>query len=127
MQTGVAVDAGGSTVVDIRAKVDDALLEVIRGLGGSVLEYHVPYRSIRARLPLAALETLAADSRVIFIAPKLEAMTNGPAAPELKASAVPSPLPGFTGRADRVRSQLSHRASRKPGVHRLSASLPRGS
>ncbi len=107
VQTGVAVDAGGSTVVDIRARVDDALLEVIRGLGGSVLEYHVPYRSIRARLPLAALETLAADSRVIFIAPKLEAMTNGPAAPELKASAVPSPLPGFTGRADRVKSQLS--------------------
>ena len=57
IQTGVAVDARGTTVVDIRARVDDALLETIRGLGGSVLEYHVQYRSIRASLPLGALET----------------------------------------------------------------------
>jgi len=117
IQTGVAVDARGTTVVDIRAKVDDALLEVIRGLGGTVLDYHIQYRSIRASLPLGALETLAADSRVIFIAPKLEYRTNGSSAPALKAAAGPAALPGFTSRAERVMSQLSRslaKAGRSP-------------
>ena len=108
MQTGVAVDAAGATVVDIRANVDDVLLERIHDLGGEVLDYHIPFRSIRARVPLAALETLAADPKVIFIAPKQEARTNRAAAPELPA---PSPrsatAAGFSGRAARIRSQLS--------------------
>ena len=105
VQTGVVVDAAGATVVDIRANVDDVLLERIHDLGGEVLDYHIPFRSIRARVPLAVLETLAADPKVIFIMPKQEAMTNRAAAPELPAAT--SPAAGFAGRADRVRSQLS--------------------
>ena len=118
VQTGIAIDAAGATVVDIRANVDDALLETIRGLGGSVLEYHVQYRSIRARMPLVSLEKLAADSRVIFIAPKQEYMKNGPAATSPKAAAAPAPpVSWFPGRAERVKSQLSRslaKAGRKP-------------
>ena len=110
VQTGVVVDAAGATVVDIRANVDDVLLERIHDLGGEVLDYHIPFRSIRARLPLAVLETLAADSKVIFIAPKQEARTNRAAAPKLPA---PSPrsatAAGFSTRAARVRSQLCRR------------------
>ena len=114
VQTGVVVDAAGATVVDIRANVDDVLLERIHDLGGEVLDYHIPFRSIRARLPLAVLETLAADSKVIFIAPKQEARTNRAAAPKVPA---PSPRPataaGFSARAARVRSQLSRGAGRQ--------------
>jgi Subtilase family/PKD-like domain len=115
VQTGVAVDAVGGTVVDIRANVDDALLERIHDLGGEVLDYHIPFRSIRARVPLAALETLAADPKVIFIAPKQEARTNRVAAPDLPAPSAPrsAAAAGFSGRAARVRSQLSGGAGRK--------------
>ncbi len=109
VQTGIAVDAAGATVVDIRANVDDALLEKIHELAGEVLNYYIPFRSIRARMPLAALETLAADSKVIFIAPKQEAVTNRAAARALAppSSQRPATVAGFSGRAERVRSQLS--------------------
>ena len=55
--------------VDIRADVTPAVLARIRALGGTVVNSVPKYRTIRARLPLAALEQLATIEAVQFIRP----------------------------------------------------------
>ncbi len=61
--------------VDIRADVTAAVLARIRALGGTVINSVPEYRAIRARLPLAAVEPLAALDAVQFIRPADEAVT----------------------------------------------------
>ena len=55
--------------VDIQADVTPAVLARIRALGGILVNTVPKYRTIRARLPLAALEPLAAMEAVQFIRP----------------------------------------------------------
>ena len=55
--------------VDIRADVTPAVLERIRALGVTVVNSVPRYQSIRARLPLTALEPLASLEAVQFIRP----------------------------------------------------------
>ncbi len=55
--------------VDIRADVTPAVLARIRALGGTVVNSVPKYRTIRDRLPLAALEPLATIEAVQFIRP----------------------------------------------------------
>ena len=55
--------------VDIQADVTPAVLARIRALGGILVNSVPKYRTIRARLPLAALEPLAAMEAVQFIRP----------------------------------------------------------
>ncbi len=61
--------------VDIRANVTAAVLARIRALGGAVINSVPEFRAIRARLPLAAVEPLAALDAVQFIRPADEAVT----------------------------------------------------
>ena len=61
--------------VDIRANVTAAVLARIRALGGTVINSVPEHRAIRARLPLAAVEPLAALDAVQFIRPADEAVT----------------------------------------------------
>ena len=61
--------------VDIRANVTAAVLARIRALGGTVVNSVPEHRAIRARLPLAAVEPLAALGAVQFIRPADEAVT----------------------------------------------------
>ncbi len=61
--------------VDIRATVTAAVLARIRALGGTVINSVPEYRAIRARLPLTAVEQLAALDAVQFIRPADEAVT----------------------------------------------------
>ena len=61
--------------VDIRANVTAAVLARIRALGGTVINSVPEHRAIRARLPLAAVEQLAALDAVQFIRPADEAVT----------------------------------------------------
>ena len=61
--------------VDIRANVTAAVLARIRALGGTVINSVPEYRAIRARLPLTAVEQLAALDAVQFIRPADEAVT----------------------------------------------------
>ena len=61
--------------VDIRANATAAVLARIRALGGTVINSVPEYRAIRARLPLAAVEQLAALDAVQFIRPADEAVT----------------------------------------------------
>ena len=62
-------------MVDIRADVTPAVLERIRTLGGRVINSVPQYRAIRALLPLAAVESLAAMDAIQSIRPADEAVT----------------------------------------------------
>ncbi len=62
--------------VDIRAEVTSAVLARIQALGGTVVNSVPKYRAIRARLPLAALEPLAALGAVQFIRPADQPITH---------------------------------------------------
>ena len=62
-------------MVDIRADVTPAVLERIGTLGGTVTNSVPRYRAIRAQLPLAAVETLAAMDAIQSIRPADEAIT----------------------------------------------------
>src|SRR5438105_8326340 len=72
----VKADASGLAKVDISALVSDDLLNQITALGGSVRFVSVRDQSIDATVPVAALETLAANSGVIHIAPAAQGRTN---------------------------------------------------
>jgi len=64
LRTKVVVDRIDRVVVDIDAVVDDALLDRIRALGGSVVNSHPHSGAVRAQLPLDAIETLATSASV---------------------------------------------------------------
>ena len=61
--------------VDIRADVTPEVLGRIRALGGTVINSVPRYRAIRARLPLVAVQPLAALSAVQSIRPADQAVT----------------------------------------------------
>ena len=81
MRTGVQIDNEGFTLVDIKAKVTEAVLARIRALGGSVISSFPQYDAIRASLPIDRLEELAAMPEVSFIRPAEEPITNKPLRP----------------------------------------------
>jgi hypothetical protein len=59
LRTSIELDRDGATLIDVRAVVSESLLVYIEELGGTVVNSVPQYDSIRARLPLEALETLA--------------------------------------------------------------------
>jgi hypothetical protein len=74
LETDIAVDSKGMVEVDIRAKVDSGVDALVRSAGGIVVRSFAFADSIEARVPMAALESIAADNRVRFIMPKVQAM-----------------------------------------------------
>ena len=72
----LAVDAAGQVTVDIKAAVTPALLGQISASGGQVLSSFEAMKAVRARVPLAQVESLAALPEVTFIAPAAQASTN---------------------------------------------------
>lgn len=89
---GVEIDAQSTTVIDLRADVNDALLARVRALGGTVSYHDAALRTVVARVPLGAIEALAALPQVHFVVPHRTGQTAG----ERDAM-----------RAERVREQLS--------------------
>lgn len=75
VRTGVAVSPDGRALLEIRTRVTTQVLDRITALGGEVVRSHRAARSIRARLPLQALEALAALADVSGIAPADRAFT----------------------------------------------------
>ena len=75
-QARFASAADELVTVDIRADVTPPVLARIRVLGGTVINSVLKYRTIRARLPLAALEPLATLEAVQFIQPADQPITN---------------------------------------------------
>ena len=69
-------DDKGRALVSIRARVTKALLDKIEKLGGKIVSSSARYNDVRAHLPLAKLEELAAWKDVNAIMPAEEAITN---------------------------------------------------
>jgi subtilisin-like proprotein convertase family protein len=74
-------DAQGRWLVDMKALVDPALLAKVEALGGSVILNSPGHTSLRARVPLNALDALAADDRVVKIRQAFDAKTNVASSP----------------------------------------------
>jgi uncharacterized repeat protein (TIGR01451 family) len=64
MRDTLELDTMETAMVDIKAEITPALLAEIRQAGGSVVNSFSRYGSIRARVPVAQLETLAASANV---------------------------------------------------------------
>ncbi|HTO86249.1 MAG TPA: S8 family serine peptidase [Thermoanaerobaculia bacterium] len=122
LATGVSIEPDDATVVDITAVVSDTLLNALQALGAAILDVQPRARSIRARVPLSALETIAADSSVLFIQPKQQYMLlRAPAPSDVVAArsaagirVAPKAPPGFTERAARLRAGLAAALGKKP-------------
>src|ERR1043166_123676 len=104
LETGVDVDADGNVLVDITADVTDSLLAQLKEQGASIYGAFPVYRSIRALVPAARLESIASLPDVIFIGPKQEAMTAGYSSMRLRNAA--SPRLASMERSTRVRSYI---------------------
>jgi PKD repeat protein/subtilisin-like proprotein convertase family protein len=61
--------ADGRVLVDIKANVTDPLLQALRDAGGEVVNSHPQFQAVRALIPIAKMETLAALTDVNFIRP----------------------------------------------------------
>jgi len=75
LRVDVDVDAAGRALVDLRAEVTPALLAAIESQGGDVESAHAELESVRARVPLAALELLAERDDVHSLRPADRAFT----------------------------------------------------
>jgi hypothetical protein len=73
---GLDIDGDGKVLVDIQASVTADLTTAITRLDGVVISAFPAYNSIRARVLLSQLETLAARSDVKFIRAAEQAITN---------------------------------------------------
>ena len=69
-------DNQGRILVDIKANVTDGLFQYIETIGGNVVNDFPQYQAIRASIPLANIEELAARSEVKFVEPAVRAMNN---------------------------------------------------
>ncbi|WP_086819783.1 S8 family serine peptidase [Allokutzneria sp. NRRL B-24872] len=88
LNTGVAVTDADTVLVDIRAdKVTDLLTGAIRKAGGAIRHTSAQTRTVRAELPLGAVNGIAAREDVVLIDAASDAMTSRATSPgELKTS-----------------------------------------
>jgi subtilisin family serine protease len=69
LRNRASVDHSGRVLIDIRGSASDAMVRRVEALGGRV-ENRIPrFGSMRARVPIDAVEMLAAESEVQSIAP----------------------------------------------------------
>ena len=76
LRTSVSMNRDGTVLVDIRADVDNALLEAIEDAGGTIVNSHPRYRAVRALVPLDEIESLAARPEIRNIRTADRAITN---------------------------------------------------
>ncbi|MCP5425142.1 MAG: S-layer homology domain-containing protein [Gammaproteobacteria bacterium] len=76
LRTGIETDRNGTVLVDIQAEVSPDLLSEIESLDGEIINSFPQYNAIRARLPLTAIEDLAASPAVRSIRPADRAITS---------------------------------------------------
>lgn len=76
VQTGVAVTAQSTTLVDIRAKqYSEDLVNAVRAAGGQIRAVSEEHRTVRAEVPVAKIAEIAARSDVARVEPGSDAMT----------------------------------------------------
>ena len=104
--------------VDIRADVTPEILERIRALGGRVINSVPRYRSIRAQLPLGAVETLAELEAVQSIRTADKAVTRGLAKRRLEAAVrtASADIP-FTRKVNTTQGDVAHQANLARTTH----------
>ncbi len=81
-QSALTAQPDGRVLVDIAAEVTASLLDFIRQNGGMVVRSSSRYRSIRALVPVGALEVLASADQVRSVRPADRAMAFSSVAPE---------------------------------------------
>ena len=119
LEVNVNADENGVVPVDIQANVTRDLLKSIARLGGEIVFASAQYRSVTARVPLQALEQIAASGDVNFIYPADRARTNRfsgfgtdntagtTSTIKVNPSLQPALRPDFAERAARVRKQIA--------------------
>jgi len=75
LRTRVQVDAGGTTLVDIKAEVTESVLAEIEALGGTIVNNYPDYRAVRAHIPIEQIEEIALLPQVTSIHPASRAQT----------------------------------------------------
>ncbi|MCI0485842.1 MAG: S8 family serine peptidase [Blastocatellia bacterium] len=108
LRTDVLLDKRGKTLVDIKAKSADGLIQSLKSTGVEILD--VVNTRIRARIDLADVERIASMPQIVSIRPA-DRFTTG----SLRGAGVNSQPPsrsGPDGRADRLRSDLPKLISR---------------
>lgn len=82
LNTGVVVRPDRKVLVDIRARISSEVLEAVKSVGGEIVASYPETKAIFAYVPLANLESLASDERVLAI--------RSPKIPTLEHSTAPS-------------------------------------
>ncbi|HEX6730601.1 MAG TPA: S8 family serine peptidase [Pyrinomonadaceae bacterium] len=125
LETDVQVNDTGKAELDITANVSDALLDQLRANGVEIVRSVPEENSVRARVPLDSLETIAALPDIKFIQPKQDAMTSSstsrPAATD--GPGLQSSRAGFTDRVGRVRA-LVNAALLENSINSIPANVP---
>ena len=101
----VGADDAGLVTVDITATIDDQLLDSLRGMGVEISNVASEYNTLRAKVSLEQLETIAKLSQVHFIQPRQEALFSQ-APPKTPKPADSQRYWDFRNRAARVRDVL---------------------
>jgi hypothetical protein len=104
LNTGVDVDDSNNLIVDIRANVTSSLLQQLNTAGALVWYSNPRFHSIRAVVPSAQIENIAALPDVTFIGPKAEYIKAG--AHLMLPGPWQLPRQNFAMRAARIRQQL---------------------
>src|SRR5438874_1026686 len=122
-RANVNADDAGRLEVDISTAVNDDLLSKIEGLGGEIVYPSWEYKTVRARVSLSTIETIAGFPEVRFIQPAVPYMLDRQrnasglsllsGTPDFLAGAgflsrrsAPVVRPSFAERTERVRRQL---------------------
>jgi subtilisin family serine protease len=67
LRSSVRVEDDGTTLVDIKADVTEAVLAQIEALGATIVNNFPKYKAIRARIPIDQIENIALLPQVTFI------------------------------------------------------------
>lgn len=113
LETGVDLDDNNNIAVDMVANVSEALLAKLAAAGASVLYTNAPLRSIRAVIPPAKIEGIAALPEVVFISPLQGSDTNRVIAPKKSLGRSWPMAPAFKARMGKV---LADAQSVQPNV-----------
>ena len=76
LETAVRPKADGRVLVDLRAEVTKELLSFVEAGGGTIVNQHPRFESIRALVPFALVDALSSRAEVRNIRPADEARTN---------------------------------------------------
>src|SRR5262245_13080357 len=110
LETNVPYNKQGKVILDLKARVSDALLNQLKAYGADVVSSVPEYNSLRIQVGMDQIEAIAALPAVIYLQPKQGAMTSRV---DRAAQAGSQPAvsldrgPGFASRAARVRNLVS--------------------